>query len=52
MNEAAAHLIGGRYTVKEIAIQVGFSDPYHFSRVFKKHHGVPPTRFQGSRTRN
>jgi len=52
MNEAAAHLIGGRYTVKEVAARVGFSDPYHFSRVFKKHHGIPPIRFQGSRTRH
>ena len=51
MNEAAAHLIGGRYTVKEVAARVGFSDPYHFSRVFKNHHGIPPVRFQGARTR-
>jgi len=49
MNEAAAHLIGGRYTVKEIAEQVGFSDPYHFSRVFKTYHGTAPTRFQIAR---
>lgn len=52
MNEAAAHLIGGRHTVKEVAARVGFSDPYHFSRVFKKHHGIPPIRFQGTRTRH
>jgi AraC-like DNA-binding protein len=51
MNEAAAHLIGGRYTVKEVAALVGFSDPYHFSRVFKKHHGIAPVRFQSNRTR-
>ncbi|MDD5262982.1 MAG: AraC family transcriptional regulator [Methylacidiphilales bacterium] len=51
MNEAAAHLIGGHFTVKEVAARVGFSDPYHFSRVFKKHHGIPPVRFQESRTR-
>jgi AraC-like DNA-binding protein len=51
MNEAAAHLIGGQSTVKEIAAQVGFSDPYHFSRVFKKHHGIPPVRFQAARAR-
>jgi AraC-like DNA-binding protein len=51
MNEAAAYLIGGRHTVKEVAAQVGFSDPYHFSRAFKKHHGIPPIRFQGARGR-
>jgi AraC-like DNA-binding protein len=49
VNEAAAHLIGGRFTVKEIAAQVGYSDPYHFSRVFKKHQGTAPTRFQVAR---
>ena len=52
MNEAAAHLIRGRYTVKEVAARVGFSDPYHFSRVFKKHHGIPPARFQDARVRH
>jgi AraC-like DNA-binding protein len=51
VNEAAAHLIGGRFTVKEVATQVGFSDPYHFSRVFKNHHGIAPTRFQLARLR-
>jgi AraC-like DNA-binding protein len=51
VNEAAAHLIGGRFTVKEVAAQVGFLDPYHFSRVFKKHHGIPPARFQHARLR-
>jgi AraC-like DNA-binding protein len=51
MNEAAAHLIGGRFTVKEVGAQVGFSDPYHFSRAFKKHHGISPARFQDARTR-
>jgi AraC-like DNA-binding protein len=27
---------------------VGFSDPYHFSRVFKKLAGSSPTQFQAS----
>ena len=51
MNEAAAHLIGGRLTVKEIAGEVGYADPYHFSRAFKKHHGIPPAHFRFSRVR-
>jgi len=46
MNEAAAHLIGGRSTVKEAGLRIGFSDPYHFSRAFKKHHGISPAGFQ------
>lgn len=52
MNEAAAHLIVGHHTVKEVAAQVGYSDPYHFSRVFKKYHGIPPVRFQETRARH
>ena len=52
MNEAAAHLIGGRYTVKEVAARVGFPDQYHFSRVFKKHQGISPIHFRASRTRH
>jgi AraC-like DNA-binding protein len=51
MSEAASHLIGGHYTVKELAGQVGFSDPYHFSRAFKKHFGISPSQFQHSHTR-
>jgi AraC-like DNA-binding protein len=51
MNEAAAHLMGGQYAVKEVAARVGFSDPYHFSRVFKKYHGIPPVRFRSNRAR-
>ncbi len=49
VNQAAAHLIGGRYLVKEVAAQVGYADPYHFSRVFKNHHGVSPANFQHAR---
>lgn len=52
INEAASHLIGGDYTVKEVAEQVGFSDPYHFSRVFKKHYGIAPALFQAAHTRH
>jgi AraC-like DNA-binding protein len=51
MNEAAAHLVGGRYSVKEVGAEVGFSDPYHFSRAFKKYHGISPSRFQDTRSR-
>jgi AraC-like DNA-binding protein len=46
MNEAAAHLIGGRYTVKEVAAQVGYSDPYHFSRASKNIAGLPQPNFK------
>lgn len=31
-------------SVKETAYQVGFSDQFHFSKVFKKTMGIPPSR--------
>lgn len=43
MNLAAEHLIETGATVKDAAARVGFADPYHFSRVFKSVHGVPPS---------
>jgi two-component system, response regulator YesN len=32
--------------VREVAEQVGFKNPYHFSRVFKKNEGLWPTDFR------
>lgn len=31
------------FTVNEVAQQCGFEDPLYFSRIFKKHNGVPPS---------
>ncbi len=45
MNRAAELMLGGGMLVKEAADQVGFSDPYHFSRVFKKIYGASPENF-------
>ena len=33
-------------TMSEVAYEVGFTDPYYFSRVFKKVFGVPPTQWR------
>lgn len=41
---AAARLRGGGCTVGEAARQVGFDDPFHFSRAYRRHHGRPPSR--------
>lgn len=44
MNRAVELLHDGKHSVKEVAEQIGFSDPYHFSRAFKRHYGIPPVR--------
>lgn len=33
-------------SVKEVAAAVGFADPLHFSRVFRKKHGRPPVTYK------
>lgn len=30
-------------TVREVAMELGFADPYYFSRLYKKHRGRPPS---------
>lgn len=46
MDHAAELLLHQRRTIKEVAAEVGFEDPYHFSRVFKRVHGVAPAHFR------
>ena len=46
MQHAASLLLEERLSVKEVAQAVGFPDPFHFSRVFKSIHRVPPSRFR------
>lgn len=46
MNFAAQLLAARRVTVREAAEQVGYADPYHFSRLFKRHFGQSPVNFQ------
>lgn len=45
LNRAAELLVNGRCSVKEAAGEVGYADPYHFSRLFKKHFGHAPLHF-------
>jgi len=45
LDEAQELLSDGRYSVTEIAEMCGFENVYYFSNVFKKHLGIPPSRF-------
>ena len=42
MNRAAEMLLEDRLLIKEVAKQLGFSDPFQFSRAFKGVYGIPP----------
>ncbi len=46
MNHAAARLIQSGALVKQVGGEVGFADPFHFSRVFKKVLGLAPETFR------
>jgi len=45
MGKAADLLSNRDLLIKQVAEEVGFSDPYHFSRVFKRVYGIPPETF-------
>ena len=47
MNLAAESLLRRGGLVKEVAEEMGFSDPFHFSRGFKAVHGKSPSRLRG-----
>ncbi|OHB56166.1 MAG: hypothetical protein A2Y12_12345 [Planctomycetes bacterium GWF2_42_9] len=46
LNKAANLLLISNYTIKRIAEMTGFLDPYHFSRNFKKFHGLSPNYYR------
>ena len=45
MSKAADLLGSGELLIKQVAEEVGYADPYHFSRVFKRVYGIPPETF-------
>jgi len=45
-SEAKRLLTYEALSVKEIAFQLGFNDPFYFSNFFKKHTGVSPSGYQ------
>ena len=50
MNKAAELLDNSDVLIKQVAAYVGFSDPFHFSRVFKNVFGVSPREFRSLRS--
>jgi AraC-like DNA-binding protein/quercetin dioxygenase-like cupin family protein len=46
MNAAAERLQSPGALVKQVAEQIGFTGPFHFSRAFKSVFGVPPETFR------
>ncbi len=48
MEHASRILLEKDANVKSVAAAMGFKDPFHFSRVFKSVHHVPPSRFRQS----
>jgi AraC-like DNA-binding protein len=45
MGRAADLLSNRQRLIKQVAEELGFADPYHFSRVFKRVYGIPPETF-------
>ena len=48
MERASRLLLESDASVKSVAAALGFKDAFHFSRVFKSVHHVPPSRFRQS----
>jgi len=48
MQEAAKLLAKGDMKVADVAKAFGFSDPFHFSRAFKRHAGMSPVEFKSN----
>jgi AraC-like DNA-binding protein len=48
IEESKKKLIDTDLSIKEIAFLSGFSDPYYFSKFFKKYTGVSPRLFRKS----
>ncbi len=49
MNAAALQLLRRDALVKEVADEFGYTDPYHFSKSFKKVHGLSPEHYIAAR---
>lgn len=46
MGYAAVRLRGSAVLVQTVAKELGYADPFHFSRVFRQAFGIPPDRYR------
>ena len=46
MARAAQLLLEGSFAVQEVAAAVGYRQAAQFAKVFRRHHGVPPSSFR------
>lgn len=46
LDKAKNMLQSSNYTINEIALSVGFDDPYYFSRLFKHETGLSPSEYK------
>ncbi|MER6385730.1 helix-turn-helix domain-containing protein [Streptomyces sp. NPDC001250] len=51
LRHAARLLEGTDLTVERVAAASGFTSPFHFSRVFRERHGVPPGAYRAGERR-
>ncbi len=49
MNRAAILLVQTDLSIKRISFMLNFSDPYYFSRAFKKNYGISPSLYREHR---
>jgi AraC family transcriptional regulator, regulatory protein of adaptative response / methylphosphotriester-DNA alkyltransferase methyltransferase len=49
MEAAAALLVRGPLTVREVAHRVGYRQPAQFAKAFRRHHGVSPSSYRARR---
>ncbi len=40
-------LANPKYSIKEVCVMCGYSDPNYFSRIFRKYEGISPSEFRG-----
>jgi AraC-like DNA-binding protein len=52
LSKAEDYLKASSFSIKEAAHAVGYEDAYHFSKLFKKYYGYPPSSIKKSRNGN